>query len=169
MPDGVTFKLEGIEALTEKLKTLSEDIKYKGGRTALRKAAQLVAKAAAANAMKIDDPDSAENISRNIVDGNKYPGVRWSSRRFKSTGDLMFRVGVSGGAGGSRSSEQVASANPGGDTRHWRLVEFGSEHNTPARPFMRPALSENIQPATSEFIKEYDKAIDRALRRAKKK
>ena len=32
----------------------------------------------------------------------------------------------------------------GGDTRHWRWVEFGSA-NTIAVPFMRPALARNIQ------------------------
>jgi HK97 gp10 family phage protein len=37
-----------------------------------------------------------------------------------------------------------------------------------ARPFMRPALSENTAQATDIFVKEYEKAIDRAIKRAAK-
>ena len=47
------------------------------------------------------------------------------------------------------------------------LVEFGTEHSR-AQPFMRPALSQNIGAATDEFIKQYDKALDRAIKKAAK-
>jgi hypothetical protein len=42
-------------------------------------------------ALRIDDPTTAEVIAKNV-------SVRWSSKRFNSTGDLAFRVGVLGGA-----------------------------------------------------------------------
>ena len=159
MTDGVSFKLEGMDEVLGRLKELDHDVKYRGGRFALRKASNLIAAKAKENAKGIDDPRSAADISKNIA-------VRWSNRTFKSTGDLKFRVGVMGGAGGSAKTEQL-SGLPGGDTRHFRHVEFGTEHAR-AQPFLRRALSENINAAIAEFAKEFPKAIDRALKRAKK-
>lgn len=160
MADKVTFVIKGLDALLGKLENLKYETKKKGGRSALRKAAQLVRDAAKQNAQAIDDQQSREDITRNIVE-------RWNNRLNKRTGDLGFRVGVMGGAGGNKTSEQLAGL-PGGDTRHWRYVEFGTE-KTPARPFMRPALEQNIQAPTDVFVREYDKVIDRAIKRAAKK
>jgi len=159
MADSVTFKIEGAEALNARLKTVSDDVKYKGGRFALRKAAQVIREGAKDNAKRLDDPQTAADISANIVE-------RWSGRTFKRTGNLMFRVGVMGGAGGSLTSEKLRG-NPGGDTRHWRYLEFGTE-NISATPFMRPAITKNLQAITGKFVSEYNRALDRALRRAKK-
>lgn len=173
-------RMTGINELVAKLDGLKYEMRFKGGRTALRKAAQLVRDKAKANALAIDDPKTREVIARNIVE-------RWSARRYNATGDLTFRVGVLGGARSSskdaarreRSRRRAGTAslsdlgeiagagsgNPGGDTFYWRFVEFGTER-THAKPFLRPALEQNIQAATDEFILQYDKAIDRALRRA---
>ena len=172
MADGVQFKLEGVDALQMKLKGLSNDLQYKGGRAALRKAANIVRDAAIAGAETIDDHATASHIAKNIV-------VRWSSKLFKQTGDLGFRIGVLGGA---RQTSQAykdlgiekgrGKDNPGGDTFYWRFIEFGV-HNAfgkgidiPARPFMRPALENNADKAISTFIEEWDKSIDRVLKRA---
>lgn len=161
MADGITFKIVGLDALLAKFESITYDTKRKGGRYALRKAAQLVRDAAKANAKRIDDPKSAADISANIVE-------RWNGRLFKRTGDLGFRVGVLGGAGGSKTGAQQSAGLPGGDTRHFRFVEFGTE-KVAARPFMRPALENNINAATDVFVTEYGKAIDRAIKRAGKK
>jgi HK97 gp10 family phage protein len=167
MADGVSFELSGVDELNAKLKGLSNDLKYKGGRFALRKAANLVRDAAIAGAASVDDSTTPEDIGKNIV-------VRWSSRRFKSTGDLAFRVGVLGGARQTSKAYQdigiykgKGKANPGGDTFYWRFLEFGTEHSQ-ARPFIRRALSENVEKATREFMSQYDKTIDRYLARAAK-
>lgn len=37
-----------------------------------------------------------------------------------------------------------------------------------ASPFMRSALADNIAEVTSTFVSEYEKAIDRAIKRAQK-
>jgi HK97 gp10 family phage protein len=160
MVDKVTFQIQGLDSLLGKLENLKYETKKKGGRSALRKAAQLVRDAAKANAQQIDDPQTRADIAANIVE-------RWNSKLNKRTGDLGFRVGVMGGAGGNKTSEQL-SGLPGGDTRHFRHLEFGTE-KTPAQPFFRRALSENVQAATDVFVKEYEKAIDRAIKRASKK
>ncbi len=180
--DRADFGLQGVDEIVAKFEEISIETRRKGGRSALRKAANLVRDAAVRNAQQIDDPATAEQIARNMV-------VRWSPKLHRRSGDLGFRVGVLGGARATsrdaqksarrRRRQGVASledlgeisgagkANPGGDTWYWRLVEFGTSR-TGAKPFMRPALDQNVQAATDVFLKEFDKAIDRAIRRAKR-
>lgn len=160
MADSVTFNIQGLDPLLGKLENLKYETKKKGGRSALRKAAQLVRDAAKQGAAVIDDPETRADIEKNITE-------RWNSKLNKRTGDLGFRVGVLGGAGGNKTSEQL-SGLPGQDTRHWRYIEFGTEKVAP-RPFMRPALANNIDAATDVFVREYEKVIDRAIKRSIKK
>lgn len=157
MSDTVQFSLIGIDSLLAKLESITYDVKRKGGRFALRKAAGVVERALKQNAAGIDDPNTAEDISKNVA-------VRFSNRTFKSNGDLKFRVGILGGASFTKKD---VSGLAGGDTRHWRMVEFGTEKMA-AQPFARRALEDNIQPATNEFIKQYEAAIDRAIKKAAK-
>ena len=157
MTDGLDFSLTGVDDLIAKLQEVSRDVKNKGGRFALRKAAQLVRDKAKENAAALDDPETAANIEKNIVE-------RWSGRTFKRTGNLMFRVGVMGGAGGNATSASLDGL-PGKDTRHWRYKEFGTE-KVAATPFMRRALADHISAAINEFASQYDKALDRAIKRA---
>lgn len=164
MADTVGVTLAGVDIVVGKFNEIADDIKRKGGRSSLRKAAQLIRNKAKENAQAIDDPQTPENIAENIVE-------RWSGRRFRNTGDLMFRVGVLGGAKAPAIAvgeiRGQGKNNPGGDTFHWRFKEFGTQF-MPADPFLRRALSDNIQAATNEFVSQYDKALDRAIRRAKK-
>lgn len=154
-----SVKMLGVDAVLAKLQSVSEDVKKRGGRFALRKAAQVVAKAAAQNARAIDDPKTAADIAKNVAE-------RWNGRLNKTTGDLGFRVGIQGGAGGRKTSEDLAGL-PGKDTRHWRFIEFGTSKMA-AQPFFRKALEANIQRATDVFVNEYSKALDRAIKRASK-
>lgn len=157
MADGVDFSILGLDSLLGKLSEVSVDVRRKGGRAALRKAAQVVVQKAKAGAERIDDKATGRSISDNIA-------LRWNGRLFKRTGDLGFRIGVLHGAvlkdGGDLSTNAP--------TPHWRLIEFGTE-KMPAAPFMRPALADSISEVTNTFVTEYEKAIDRAIRRAAKK
>lgn len=92
MAENVQFSLLDPDGAIDKLKALPDAFRYKGARFALRKAANLVRDAAQQNARKLDDPATASVIAENIA-------VRFSSRTFKRTGNVMFRVGVMGGAG----------------------------------------------------------------------
>lgn len=159
MTDPITANVEGLEPLLARMENLSFDLRKKGGRFAMRKAANLIRDKARENAKQLDDPKSAADISANVA-------VRFSPKDFKRNGNLVFRVGVLGGAGGRKSAEQL-SGLPGQDTRHWRQQEFGNSRH-PAQPFMRRALSENIQAATDEFINQYNKALDRAIKRGER-
>jgi len=160
MADGVEFSITGLESLLGKLESVSFDVRRKGGRAALRKAAQVVADKAKEGAARIDDTATGRSIADNIV-------LRWNGRLFKRTGDLGFRIGVQHGAVLAKKGETVdTTANS--PTPHWRLIEFGTEKMA-AVPFMRPALADNISLVTNTFVTEYEKAIDRAIRRAAKK
>lgn len=152
----VQFSLRGVDELNKALKEVSDDVRKKGGRFALRKAANLVAGALRVGAQRLDDPATGRAISQNVA-------VRFSSRRFKRTGDLMFRVGVLQGAVLSKGGNE----NAGAPTPHWRLLEFGTEKMA-ARPFARPALERNVGQATNEFVTQLKKALDRAAQRAAK-
>lgn len=149
--------MTGVPELLKRLDAMSDDIKRKGGRAALGAAARVVRDAAKRNAQSIDDPATREDIEKNIT-------YRFSSKLFRSTGNLGFRVGVQGGAGGNLSKKELDNANPGGDTRHWRYIEFGSENNQ-AHPFMVPALSQNVQKATDTFVATYDKKLTALLKK----
>ncbi|HCL15741.1 MAG TPA: hypothetical protein DIC61_11200, partial [Pseudomonas sp.] len=74
------------------------------------------------------------------------------------------RVGILHGAV-LRNGGDLSANSP---TPHWRLLEFGTEKMR-ARPFMRSALADNISAVTNEFVSQYERAIDRAIKRAQKK
>ncbi|WPX89182.1 HK97-gp10 family putative phage morphogenesis protein [Pseudomonas asiatica] len=153
----VEFSITGLDGLLGKLDSLSYDVRRKGGRAALRKAAQVVMQKAKEGAERIDDKETGRSIADNIA-------LRWNGKLFKQTGDLGFRIGVMHGA----VLKDGGDLSPNSPTPHWRLIEFGTE-NIAAVPFMRPALANSISEVTATFVTEYEKAIDRAIRRAAKK
>jgi len=159
MADGVEFSLTGIDELLGKLEAVTYDVKRKGGRFALRKAAQVVVTKAKANAQRIDDADTGRSIADNIA-------ARWNGKLFKRTGDLGFRVGVLTG-----STRNLQPGNPdtgvGGATPHAMLVELGTS-KARAQPYLRPAMENSINEITNEFLTQYDKALTRAIKKANK-
>lgn len=160
MADGVEFSITGLESLLGKLDAVSYDVRRKGGRAALRKAAQVVVQKAKEGAERIDDKETGRSIADNIA-------LRWNGRLFKQTGDLGFRIGVLHGAVLAKKGE-TADLSTNAPTPHWRLIEFGTEKMA-AAPFMRPALANSVAEVTNTFVSEYEKSIDRAIRRAAKK
>ena len=164
MSDGISFKINGLDELQAKLKSVSEDTQNKGGRFALRKAAQVIQAKAKQNAERVNDPATPKEIAKNIA-------IRWSGKHFKSTGELMFRVGVLGGAKGfAAASGEVkgrGKGNPGGDTYYWRFLEFGTS-KIAAQPFLRDSIASKQSEAISEFVNQYNIAIDRAIKRSAK-
>lgn len=146
------FSLLGVDKLVKTIKQVNHDVAFKSGRFALRKAANLVAKALKDDASRLDDPQTARSISENVA-------VRFGSRSSKN-GNIVFRVGVRGGAVLAKGGLKTAGAA----TPHWRLLEFGTEHMA-ARPFFRRALENNVGSATAEFLTHFQKALDRAVKR----
>lgn len=150
------FSLIGIDDLVKNLESVSYDMKRKTGRSALRKAAMVVVKAAKQNVSGHDDPETGRKISDNI-------NLRWNGKLFKSTGDLGFRVGVLKGAVIPKNNHE--GTGQGTATPHWRLLELGTK-TAIAKPFLRPALENNVAAATKVFLDTYSVGLSKAIKKA---
>ena len=142
------FKIEGLDEVLRKMRGLSQKLQKKGATAALRKGARVVVKAARANyaTLGADDPDTKSNIGKAITS-------RADSRMGKREGGVAVKVGVAGGARPKKGTE---------DEGHWRFVEFGKE-GVPARPFMRPALENNVAKVTDEIVSQLNVQIDKII------
>ena len=147
----VEFNIEGLDEVQEKLKRLGNPRLMKNAaRRSMRKAMAIVRDAARANAKGLDDPETAEKIWKNIA---------IAAGKTRNPNEVVMRVGVRGGASFSNPNPPNTS---GGDTRHFRWVEFGSANNPPT-PFLRPALSNNIPQVTNQFATSFNQEIDKEL------
>ena len=147
----VEFRMTGMDQFKQKIDRLRNTKKAKSiARKAARQAMNIVRDSARVNARAIDDPETAEKIFKNIS---------VAAGRSRDPNVIVMRVGVRGGASFSNKNPPKLS---GGDTRHWRWVEFGSANNI-AVPFMRPALARNIQQVTDKFAQVFNTEIDKEL------
>ncbi|QHB89515.1 hypothetical protein F9K57_03200 [Acinetobacter baumannii] len=118
-------------------------------RKAARKGFNKVRDAARQNAQLIDDPETRANISKNIKVASGKVGNR----------DLIkMRVGIDGGASFAASLKPTS----GGDTRHWRFVEFGTAY-VPAIPFMRVAFYSKIDDVIETFAQVFSEEVEKEL------
>ena len=159
MADEIQFSMLGVDTLVENLKNISTDMRYKTGRSALRKAAQFIVERAKQNAAGLDDPGTGRKIADNIA-------LRWNGRLWKYQGNLGFRIGVLQGAILPKKGEDVDTGQ-GAKTPHWRLLELGTKVS-PSKPFLRPAMADNIQQITNIFVDTYTKRLASAIKRANK-
>lgn len=147
----VEFRMTGMDQFKQKIDKLRNPKKAKSiARKAARQAMNIVRDSARVNARAIDDPETAEKIFKNIS---------VAAGRSRDPNVIVMRVGVRGGASFSNKNPPKLS---GGDTRHWRWVEFGSANNI-AVPFMRTALARNIQQVTDKFAQVFNTEIDKEL------
>jgi HK97 gp10 family phage protein len=163
------FELQGLEQALRRLRQFPDKLQKKGLSAAVRKGANLVAKAARQNAKRIDNPQTAENIARNISSQS-------SARLGRKNGGIAIRVGVKGGArqyGNTKENVRKGrvgqsyatlgdKSNPGGDTWYWRFVELGTSR-TRAQPFLLPALENNQVAATAAVANELERQIDKLV------
>lgn len=147
----VEFKIEGMEQVKSKLDRLANPKKVISiTRKAARQAMNIVRNAARLNAKAIDDPESAEKIWKNIsVAGGKS----------RNPNEIIMRVGVRGGASFSSKTPPKLS---GGDTRHWRFIEFPTLGSMGV-PFMRTAFNSNIQSVTTKFAVVFNTELNKEL------
>jgi HK97 gp10 family phage protein len=147
----IGVNIEGLDEVQEKLKRLANPRLMKNAaRRSARKAMVIVRDSARANAKNLDDPETAEKIWKNIA---------IAAGKTRNPNEVVMRVGVRGGASFSNPNPPKT---PGGDTRHWRFIEYPSSNN-PGTPFMRPALQNNIQAVTDSFAKNFNTELDKEL------
>lgn len=180
----VTVKIEGLDDILAKMKGLSERAIDNAARRSLRKGANVIKTAAVNKAKALDDPKTPERIDKNIT-------VQGGGRdRERQEGGPMMRVGVLGGArkqslgkSGEKSRKrrrrlgiasldelgEIAGAgagNPGGDTFFWRFLEFGTSKMR-AKPFMRPAMTEQSGAAFEAVAADLPGQLDKELAKLK--
>ncbi|WP_434533999.1 HK97-gp10 family putative phage morphogenesis protein [Acinetobacter rudis] len=147
-------KFTGYDEVKRKLDVLADEKAAKRiARRSARKAMNIVRDAARQNAKAIDDLDTDEMIWKNIST---------QGGRIRDSNAIKMRVGVRGGASFSNPEPPNTS---GGDTRHWRWVEYGRS-GAMAFPFMRPALATNIDAVTAKFAEEFKAGVDEELSKA---
>lgn len=148
---GVEVEITGLDDVVNRLQRLANPRKTKSiARKAARQAMNIVRDAARNNAKAIDDRETSEKIFKNI---------KVSAGKTRNPNEIVMRVGVDGGASFSNPNPKPTS---GGDTRHWRWIEYGKS-GVPAVPFMRPALANNIQQVTNKFAEVFDAELDKEL------
>ncbi|MCO9048757.1 MULTISPECIES: HK97-gp10 family putative phage morphogenesis protein [Acinetobacter] len=140
----------GEENVSRKLQQLADPkVTRRIARKAARKGVNKVRDAARQNAQLIDDPETRANIAKNIKVAAGKTGNR----------DLIkMRVGVDGGA----SFAAALKLTSGGDTRHWRFVEFGTAF-VPAIPFMRIAFFSKMDDVIETFAQVFSDELDKEL------
>jgi HK97 gp10 family phage protein len=139
------FEIKGAAEVLKRMREFAPAFQRRGLRRSARRAMTVVRDAAKANARAIDDPNSPQQIWKQIA-------IAESSRQSKQVGGVVMRVGVRGGARKGMS-----------DVWHWRLLEFGTQFMR-ARPFMRPALENNTQAVSDRLVTELNRALDEQAR-----
>lgn len=152
MAEVITVKVEGLAEIDRNLRLLPERLGRNALKRALRKGANVIRNAAKANAQAIDDPETREQIAKNIMVASG------SRKREKQAGGLLMRVGVSGGARPTSGD----NGQPGGNTTYWRFVEFGTS-TAKAQPFMRSAMANSAEAAMSATTTAMEAEIDKEL------
>ena len=152
-----SFSLIGVEQVLKNMEYVSDTVRGKRGRAALRKAGMIVVAAAKSKVERYDDPGTGRKTSENVA-------IRWNGRRNKATGDIAWRIGVLKGARIPKNNHEGSGA--GSATPHWRLIEFGTKVSI-AKPFLRPALADNVGAVTSAFVSELTKGIASAIKTGK--
>lgn len=180
--DTLSFDIKGLDQTIKKMENLPVKLQRSGARKAARRGMNIVRDAARENARKLDDPKTSENIAKNIV--VQSMSIRAITRIGGERGDIGMRVGVLGGARATGSAAakterrrarrgntsleslgEIAGAgknNPGGDTWYWRFLEFGTAKQK-AQPFMRTALSKNVESVTDKVATELSNEITIAV------
>ena len=97
---------------------------------------------------------------------------KMGKKKLRQTGgDVGMSVGIRGGAKEYVNNKRNRSAGRVGDTYehggnffYFRFLEFGTSKMN-ARPFLRPAMAENIGKAQSIFTEELGKDVHQQARR----
>ena len=138
-----TVRIDGLKELGEALKGLRRDMAQKAARQAVAAGASVVRAQARKNA-----PVDTGNLQKAIVMKRK--------RNTKLTEEYGVSVRV-----GKKSDVTRAKAGKGAlgkDAYYARFLEFGTV-KLPAKPFLTPALSQNVQKATEAMKTRLAKRI----------
>lgn len=160
----VDYAIHGLDPVLKKMRGLAPALRKKAINQALRKGMVPVRNSAIAAAKRFDDPKTAQSIPKEIV-------IRSNAKKARRMGSGVFlvQVGVRGGAKAyvdspkNRASGRAGQTyEGGGNVWHWRLLELGTSEMR-AQPFMRPAISENIEKVIGIVVIELNRSIDKII------
>lgn len=145
--------ISGLKEIEEVLKKLPENMAKRATYGALRAGAAVIAKAARAKVKANPSIDSGL-LEKNITS---------RARRRSKKGSAVVSVGIHRKAAqvvrkGRKKPVKVVPS------RYAHLVEFGTEHS-PAEPFMRPALDEQVGVAAEKVKEGLARAVEREARK----
>lgn len=150
------FEIKGLDGVLAEMRKASVQVRGKVARAAVRKGANVVRDAARDGWARVDREETPNNIAENVA-------VQFAGRTFRRTGDVMFRVGIRGGAKQyvnntrNRRMRRVGGTYAtGGSTFYWRFYELGTSRQ-PARPVMQPALFNNAGKALAAMAAEFER------------
>jgi len=160
----VEVKLTGVDAVLETLKSLPPEIVSKRGgpvKLALAKGARLIRDAARQNLRAViaeNGDESTGLLLENVISSRGKPPADGKGERYLVRVRRKAYPGrkpeESGGIPTVRKSAQ--------------LMEYGSQHQ-PARPWLRPAVTQNGQKAITVITEDLKKRIDKTVRDLAKK
>lgn len=140
-----SIQISGLQDLGRRMKALSVDMQNKVTRAATAAGAGVVRKAARAKA-----PRDTGNLAAALV----MKRVRQSSLTQE------YVVAVRKGKTRDVKAAKKGAGKLGQDAYYGGFVEFGTV-KMPARPFLRPALAESVEPATEAIKKRLKARLDK--------
>lgn len=136
-----TFEIKGLDEVLRRMRALPVEVRRDVALPSAKVAMSIVRDDAIARAQRLDDPTTPANIALNIR-------MAEDTEFYDETGSIKISVGVRKGRG------------PGLRTWYWYYQEFGTV-KLPAHPFLRPALSQNLQKVFETFIKSAKNRLTR--------
>ena len=162
MADGVTVKLEGVDALNKALAEATKQIRTKAVRSALRKAGQVISKEAKQAAPVL----SAPTKTRKPGTVKKAIAVR-ASKFARQAGNEGVFINVRPLRGSRQKTLGKAGAKNPNDPFYWRFLEFGTV-KMKARPFLSPAAESKGNEAIKTFMDSVIPQIEKLNSKAKR-
>ena len=162
MADGVTVKLEGVDALNKALADATKQIRTKVVRSALRKAGQVISKEAKQAAPVL----SAPTKTRKPGTVKKAIAVR-ASKFARQAGNEGVFINVRPLRGSRQKTLGKAGAKNPNDPFYWRFLEFGTV-KMKARPFLSPAAESKGNEAIKTFMNSVIPQIEKLNAKAKR-
>lgn len=143
------LRMFGTEEMEEVFKVLPEAMQKRVINTALRGAASIVRTAARANLRG----------NNSVRTGLLVRSISVKLKRYTASGVVWAGVGPDRSVVGTTpEGRRIVPAN------YAHLVERGTRH-VPPRPFLRPAVDNNFDPALAEFTRRARKGMAREIRK----
>lgn len=128
-----------------------------------RKGLNETLKEARKEARRLNDPNSSNDISKNLA-------IIFKSKSNRRNGDFELMLGVLGGSKnpnqqnttrqrGNRRTRQYATGGRGGSTYYWRFLEFGTR-KMQARPFMIKSFIRTQTKVIEVFCSTFEQKIN---------